>query len=114
MSSNFVWGSGIGGGWGIGSYVDVLKTEPGLLSLFCKLVAAAAYVGRYGIVAWQAFKARPPRMRRFYEGGFQATMTRREAALILGVSLDNFFGRHSSSHADFQSSYLFQRAHSNR
>ncbi|KAG2403042.1 Chaperone DnaJ-domain containing protein [Vigna angularis] len=85
MSSNFVWGSGIGGGWGIGSYVDVLKTEPGLLSLFCKLVAAAAYVGRYGIVAWQAFKARPPRMRRFYEGGFQATMTRREAALILGV-----------------------------
>jgi len=48
-------------------------------------VAAAAYAGRYGIRAWQAFKARPPRMRRFYEGGFQATMTRREAALILGV-----------------------------
>jgi len=48
-------------------------------------VAAAAYAGRYGIVAWQAFKARPPRMRRFYEGGFQATMSRREAALILGV-----------------------------
>ncbi|EOA21826.1 hypothetical protein CARUB_v10002291mg [Capsella rubella] len=50
-------------------------------------VAAAAYAGRYGILAWQAFKARPrvPRMRRFYEGGFQASMTRREAALILGV-----------------------------
>ncbi|MED6226256.1 hypothetical protein PIB30_101814, partial [Stylosanthes scabra] len=48
-------------------------------------VAAAAYAGRYGIQAWQAFKARPPRMRKFYEGGFQATMTRREAALILGV-----------------------------
>ncbi|KAL9318332.1 hypothetical protein ACSQ67_014849 [Phaseolus vulgaris] len=48
-------------------------------------VAAAAYAGRYGIQAWQAFKARPPSMRRFYEGGFQATMTRREAALILGV-----------------------------
>ncbi|WVY90288.1 hypothetical protein V8G54_035802 [Vigna mungo] len=73
-------------GLGEWSYVDVLKTEPGLLFLlFCALVAAAAYVGRYGIVAWQAFKARPPRMRRFYEGGFQATMTRREAALILGV-----------------------------
>ncbi|XP_015965655.1 mitochondrial import inner membrane translocase subunit TIM14-1 [Arachis duranensis] len=48
-------------------------------------VAAAAYAGRYGIQAWQAFKARPPRMRKFYEGGFQVTMTRREAALILGV-----------------------------
>ncbi|XP_057549402.1 mitochondrial import inner membrane translocase subunit TIM14-1 [Amaranthus tricolor] len=50
-------------------------------------VAATALAGRYGIQAWQAFKARPPRprMRRFYEGGFQPTMTRREAALILGV-----------------------------
>ncbi|QHN85939.1 Mitochondrial import inner membrane translocase subunit [Arachis hypogaea] len=48
-------------------------------------VAAAATVGRYGIHAWQAFKARPPRVRRFYEGGFQATMNRREAALVLGV-----------------------------
>lgn len=50
-------------------------------------VAAAALAGRYGILAWQAFKARPPvaRMRRFYEGGFQTAMTRREAALILGV-----------------------------
>ncbi|XP_010543375.1 PREDICTED: mitochondrial import inner membrane translocase subunit TIM14-2 [Tarenaya hassleriana] len=50
-------------------------------------VAAAAYAGKYGMEAWQAFKARPPRprMRRFYEGGFQSTMTRREAALILGV-----------------------------
>ncbi|KAL9426464.1 hypothetical protein AB3S75_033279 [Citrus x aurantiifolia] len=50
-------------------------------------VAAAAYAGKYGIRAWQAFKARPPtaRMRKFYEGGFQPVMTRREAALILGV-----------------------------
>ncbi|KAG6604441.1 Mitochondrial import inner membrane translocase subunit TIM14-1 [Cucurbita argyrosperma subsp. argyrosperma] len=50
-------------------------------------VAAAAYAGRYGLQAWQAFKARPPtaRLRKFYEGGFQPTMTRREAALILGV-----------------------------
>lgn len=50
-------------------------------------VAAAAYAGKYGIQAWQAFKARPPtpRLRKFYEGGFQNTMTRREAALILGV-----------------------------
>ncbi|CAA6669322.1 unnamed protein product [Spirodela intermedia] len=50
-------------------------------------VAAAALAGRYGIQAWNAYKARPvvPRMRKFYEGGFQPTMTRREAALILGV-----------------------------
>ncbi|PIA38640.1 hypothetical protein AQUCO_02700100v1 [Aquilegia coerulea] len=48
-------------------------------------VATTALAGRYGIQAWQAFKARPPRMRKFYEGGFQATMTKREAALILGI-----------------------------
>lgn len=48
-------------------------------------VAATAYVARYGIQAWQAFKTRPPRLRKFYEGGFQPTMNRREAALILGV-----------------------------
>ncbi|XP_030454889.2 mitochondrial import inner membrane translocase subunit TIM14-3-like [Syzygium oleosum] len=50
-------------------------------------VAATALGGRYLIGAWQAFKARPviPRVRRFYPGGFQPVMTRREAALILGV-----------------------------
>ncbi|XP_057983792.1 mitochondrial import inner membrane translocase subunit TIM14-1-like isoform X3 [Malania oleifera] len=50
-------------------------------------IAAAALAGRYSIQAWQAFKARPPkpRMRKFYEGGFQQTMTRREAAQILGI-----------------------------
>ncbi|XP_072989728.1 mitochondrial import inner membrane translocase subunit TIM14-1-like [Typha latifolia] len=50
-------------------------------------VAASALAGRYGLQAWQAYKARPvvPRMRKFYEGGFQPTMNRREAALILGV-----------------------------
>ncbi|XP_071707678.1 mitochondrial import inner membrane translocase subunit TIM14-1 [Rutidosis leptorrhynchoides] len=50
-------------------------------------VAAAAMAGKYGIQAWHSFKTRPPRpkTRRFYEGGFQPTMTRREAALILGV-----------------------------
>lgn len=55
-------------------------------------VAAAAYAGKYGIEAWQAFKARPPRpkFRKFYEGGFQAAMTRREAALILGVRFVSF------------------------
>ena len=48
-------------------------------------VAAAAYAGRYSILAWQAFKARPPKLRRFYEGGFKSAMDRREAALILGI-----------------------------
>ncbi|CAI9289590.1 unnamed protein product [Lactuca saligna] len=51
-------------------------------------VAAAAYAGRYGIQAWQAFKARPASpaaFRKFYQGGFHPQMTRREVALILGV-----------------------------
>lgn len=50
-------------------------------------VAAAALAGRYGIQAWQAFKARSPKpkIRKFYDGGFQPKMTRREAALILGI-----------------------------
>ncbi|OIT35653.1 mitochondrial import inner membrane translocase subunit tim14-1, partial [Nicotiana attenuata] len=48
-------------------------------------IAAAALAGRYGIQAWQAFKTRPPRVRKFYEGGFQPKMTKREAALILGI-----------------------------
>eukprot|EP00850_Spirogloea_muscicola_P011790 SM000074S21700 [mRNA] locus=s74:621819:622339:+ [translate_table: standard] len=42
---------------------------------------------KYGLEAYQAYKLRPPvaRARRFYEGGFQPVMTRREAALILGI-----------------------------
>lgn len=50
-------------------------------------VAGAAIGTRYLIAAWQAFKARPtiPLARRFYYGGFEKVMTRREAALVLGV-----------------------------
>ncbi|MFS8004439.1 hypothetical protein Hanom_Chr13g01225801 [Helianthus anomalus] len=50
-------------------------------------VVGAAYAGRYGIQSWNAFKARPvtPVLRKFYHGGFQPQMTRREASLILGV-----------------------------
>ncbi|XP_076903847.1 mitochondrial import inner membrane translocase subunit TIM14-3-like [Bidens hawaiensis] len=50
-------------------------------------VAGSAYAGRYSIQAWNAFKARPAAtaFRKFYPGGFQPQMTRREAALILGV-----------------------------
>lgn len=64
--------------------LDVHQATPFLAGL---AVAAAALAGRYGIQAWQAFKARPPtaKMRKFYEGGFQPTMTKREASLILGV-----------------------------
>ncbi|KAJ6798700.1 mitochondrial import inner membrane translocase subunit TIM14-3-like isoform X1 [Iris pallida] len=70
-------------------------TSPFLAGL---AVAAAALAGKYSIQAWQAYKVRPvvPRMRRFYEGGFQQTMTRREAALILGVR------RNSDGHEDCQ------------
>eukprot|EP00899_Mesostigma_viride_P023015 jgi/Mesvir1/3899/Mv19845-RA.1 len=50
-------------------------------------VAAAAYAMRGAIVAWQAYKARPPsaRIMRHFEGGFLPVMTRREAQQILGV-----------------------------
>ncbi|KAK2664632.1 hypothetical protein Ddye_003206 [Dipteronia dyeriana] len=43
--------------------------------------------GRYIIRAWQAFKARPvnPHAQRFYYGGFEKDMSKREAALILGI-----------------------------
>lgn len=55
-------------------------------------VAAAAYAGRYSMQAYQAFKTRPPTatLRRFYEGGFQPIMNRKEAALILGVRYNLF------------------------
>jgi DnaJ family protein C protein 19 len=48
-------------------------------------VAAVAMTGRMAILAFEAWKTAPPRTRRFYEGGFEPEMTRREAALILGV-----------------------------
>jgi hypothetical protein len=66
------------------SVLYFLQTTPLVAGLS---IAVAAMAGKYGIEAYQAFKLRPavPRMRKFYEGGFQPTMTRREAALILGV-----------------------------
>ena len=66
--------------------LDVHQATPFLAGL---AVAAAALAGRYGIQAWHAIKTRPPKpkFRKFYNGGFQPTMTKREAALILGVRL---------------------------
>lgn len=51
-------------------------------------VAATSYVGKYSIQAWSAFKARlaTARIRKFYKGGFQPTMTRRKAALLIWES----------------------------
>ena len=48
-------------------------------------VAALAMTGRAAILAFEAWKAAPPRLRQFYQGGFEPSMTRREAGLILGV-----------------------------
>ncbi|EPS62546.1 hypothetical protein M569_12244, partial [Genlisea aurea] len=50
-------------------------------------IGSAAMGARYLLRAWQAYKTRPivPIARRFYPGGFEPAMTRREAALILGV-----------------------------
>lgn len=65
-------------------FLDVHQGTPFLAGL---AVAAAALAGKYGIQAWQSFKSRPPKpkIRKFYDGGFQPTMTKREAALILGI-----------------------------
>ena len=48
-------------------------------------VAALALTGRAAILSFEAWRKAPPRMRRFYDGGFEPEMARREAALILGV-----------------------------
>ncbi|XP_057983787.1 mitochondrial import inner membrane translocase subunit TIM14-1-like isoform X1 [Malania oleifera] len=74
-------------GWGLAARRKMICVIQGTPLLAGLAIAAAALAGRYSIQAWQAFKARPPkpRMRKFYEGGFQQTMTRREAAQILGI-----------------------------
>lgn len=61
--------------------------------------AAAAWAGRCLVQAWQAYKARPvtPRLRRFYPGGFDQKMSRREAALILGVRCFSSWGKRIDS-----------------
>eukprot|EP00232_Nephroselmis_pyriformis_P010268 CAMPEP_0182875526 /NCGR_PEP_ID=MMETSP0034_2-20130328/13590_1 /TAXON_ID=156128 /ORGANISM="Nephroselmis pyriformis, Strain CCMP717" /LENGTH=103 /DNA_ID=CAMNT_0025008267 /DNA_START=204 /DNA_END=515 /DNA_ORIENTATION=+ len=48
-------------------------------------VAAAAMAGRGAIMAYNAWRLAPPRLRRFYEGGFESEMSRGEAAKILGL-----------------------------
>ena len=48
-------------------------------------VGAAAYGARFAVQAFNSWKTAGPRLRQFYKGGFQAEMSRREAALILGV-----------------------------
>ena len=48
-------------------------------------VGAAAWGARAAYEAFHGWKAAGPRMRQFYKGGFLPEMTKREAALILGV-----------------------------
>jgi DnaJ family protein C protein 19 len=48
-------------------------------------VAAAALAMRSVVTTIEAWALAGPRARAFYLGGFEPTMTRREAALILGV-----------------------------
>jgi DnaJ family protein C protein 19 len=59
-----------------------IQTTPLALGLG---VAAAAYVSRAALQQYVKFMARPAGLRSFYKGGFEPTMTRREAALILGL-----------------------------
>ncbi|KAI9310595.1 hypothetical protein BX666DRAFT_2005179 [Dichotomocladium elegans] len=53
-------------------------------------VAGAATAARLGIRAFQEYQklpkaAKAPRLTKFYKGGFEAKMNKREAALILGL-----------------------------
>lgn len=48
-------------------------------------VAATALAARAVVTTVEAWALAGPRARAFYHGGFEAQMTRREAALILGV-----------------------------
>ncbi|TDH72863.1 hypothetical protein CCR75_004067 [Bremia lactucae] len=55
-------------------------------------VAGAALSAKYALQVWAAYKSRPKiekgnswKYRNFYDGPFEERMTRREAALILGV-----------------------------
>lgn len=59
-----------------------MQTTPLLAGL---AIGAAAYAGRAALQAFQSFKSTGPRLRSFYKGGFLPEMSRREAALILGV-----------------------------
>ena len=59
-----------------------MQTTPLIAGL---AVGAAAYSARLAMNVFQSFKAAGPRMRQFYKGGFLPEMTRREAALILGI-----------------------------
>ena len=53
---------------------------------FAGLGVATAALGARGLLhAYQAWKLMPPKIRQFYQGGFEADMSRREAALILGL-----------------------------
>jgi DnaJ family protein C protein 19 len=51
-------------------------------------VAATALGARGLLHAYQAWRMMPPAIRQFYQGGFEANMSRREAALILGLRCD--------------------------
>ncbi|ORX51917.1 hypothetical protein DM01DRAFT_1375138 [Hesseltinella vesiculosa] len=50
-------------------------------------VAGAATAARFGMKAFEHWQKMPkkPRMSKFYKGGFDAKMNKREAALILGL-----------------------------
>ncbi|KAM7277752.1 hypothetical protein ACFE04_004886 [Oxalis oulophora] len=91
---------GGGGVWGDGDvqinpaakkaatwFMSVILGDQVSAVMLSAVVAVSAFSGRSLLLAWQAFKARPvtPYPRRFYKGGFQQVMTRREAALILGL-----------------------------
>lgn len=71
-------------------YLHASAKRESLLIVGGVALAGSAIAVNYGIQAWTAYQARPKSERamfakNFYDGPFEDTMTRREAALILGV-----------------------------
>lgn len=65
----------------------LLKSTPIVVGF---AVAGAATAARLGMKAFQEYQKRPkapvmPRLSKYYKGGFDPKMNKREAALILGL-----------------------------
>ena len=63
-------------------HVHLGQATPALMGLS---VAAGALVARQALLALNAWRAAPLAARKFYEGGFEAAMSRDEALKILGL-----------------------------
>jgi hypothetical protein len=63
-------------------HAPLAQATPALMGLS---VAAGALVARQALLAFNVWRLTPHAARKFYEGGFEATMSRDEALKILGL-----------------------------